>query len=116
MYEDSIYQTDEEFVLRSRWRRLTFGYSMYSKERISLWSRARLIWQAYFSSLGGKKRYDAYFNTYLDRFKATQLRKIRRKRYIGPGSPNYDEALFVTQAEKMMLDHIAKETGKAYIN
>ena len=79
LYSISIYHDRDDFVLRVRHRRLTFGISMYAKKKIKLKSKLRLIYNAFFSMLSST-RYWAYVELYCQRLERKAKRINREKR------------------------------------
>ncbi len=111
----TLYHDREDFALRSRFRRLTFGINPYAEKTISLRSHLRLIWNAYFSMIAGI-RYGAYVELYCDRRTKNCLRILRRQKVINWNDPSKIDIVTRVANEKAVLDQIAAESGEKYIN
>lgn len=115
-FKGSIYHSTEDFAIRCQTRRLTFGYSIYAKKRIPIFSRMRLIWVAYFTQMGGRKRADYYFNKYLERERARAKRYWRELKIINYDDPEHRDLITSVILEKTKLDQVSLETGEKFIN
>jgi len=115
-FNGSIYHGTGDFAKRCAFRRITFGYSIYAKKRISIFSRIRLIWTAFFTYYGRKLRTDYYFKKYLDREIARKKRYTLSFKTINHNDPEFFNIVSSVTAEKALLDKLSSETGKKYIN
>lgn len=116
LWRDALYHSKEDLAFAYKFRRLTFGLNPYGKKVLSIWSRLKLIWVAYFTMLGGSVRADAYVYLYCERLEKTARRIRRRQIVIDEKSPNYAVLAGHVMAEKAMLDEHTERTGEKHIN
>ena len=115
-FNGSIYIDPADFGTKCQYRRLTFGYSMYARKRISLRSRLRLIWLSFFTRLGGEMRVDYYVKKYLERETKRGKRYTLAQIVIDYDDPNFTNVVASIVMEKALLDKTASETGQKFIN